>query len=131
MRIRSPLAGVLSTLGLALVISSGANAQDTQNRAEYIFSYGPSASALFLESMTFPDEQPLQLDELNCSTTAKINGPLSCAERCEASPLCLLTFNGPAGLEAGDILRKEAETPANGASNASRIEELKQLFDSQ
>lgn len=131
MRMRTPLTGALGALGLATALCSGAAAQDTAKRADYIFSYGPSASALFLESMTFPDEQPLQLDELNCSTTAKINGPLTCAERCDLPPRCLLTFTGPAGLEVGDLLTKEAETPANGATPTSRIEALKPIFDSR
>lgn len=122
-------------IALSTAVPYLARAQDTGNRSDYVFSYAPSPSALFLESMTFPEEQPLQLDELNCSTTLKINGPLTCAERCEFPPLCLLTFTGPSGLETGDLLSKEAETPANGASPTpsgapSRLSELKPIFNS-
>lgn len=115
-----------SLAGAAILWAGFANAQTpsptSNERSSYIFRFSPPLSELMIESMNFQEQKPLDLGA--CSTTELSEGPLVCAENCENVPVCLLVFNGPAGLTSDDVLQKAEEIPASGSGASSRVDAI-------
>lgn len=90
-----------------------ARTQTTAGVSNYIFRFNTGISAVFLDTMTFTTERPLDLG--TCTTTEKIDGPIACAVNCTQDSVCLLELSGPAGATVNDVMEKVQETPVNAS----------------
>jgi len=89
----------------------------TSGQSEYFFRFNTSISSVFLSSMTFPQQQSINLG--TCTATEHINGPLICAVNCSNQSVCLLDLTGPSGASVNDVMEKVSETPISSSATAS------------
>lgn len=82
----------------------------------YVFRYTTGLSKVMLETMTFAETQPVNLGQ--CQSVEKVNGPIACTTTCQGLPLCLLIFEGPAGLQSTQIIEKVKEERSSGRPTA-------------
>lgn len=113
------MGGALLLLGVAHFAVSETPAPNTGSASvsAYVFRYTAGLSKVMLETMTFAESQSINLGQ--CQSTEKINGPIACTTTCQGTPLCLLIFEGPAGLQSTHLIEKIKEEPATRRSNGA------------
>jgi hypothetical protein len=92
-------------------------ATPTSGQSDYIFRFNTGISGVFLDNITFPNQQSINLG--SCTATEKINGPLICAVNCSNQSVCLLDLVGPSGSTVNDVLELVSETPATTSATSS------------
>lgn len=121
MNTRSLLAmgGAFLLLGVAhfAVSETPAPSAGATAASAYVFRFTTGLSKVMLDTMTFAESQSINLGQ--CQSTEKINGPIACTTTCQGTPLCLLIFEGPAGLQSTHLIEKLKEEPATRRSNGA------------
>jgi hypothetical protein len=112
---KSPTFGLLGALLAGTVVIPIARTQTNHvGQSNYTFRFNTGISGVFLNTMTFASEHPLNLGA--CTTNEKVNGPLFCSVNCNNDSVCLLEVSGPPGSSVNDVMEKVTETPVTAAS---------------